>query len=64
MRYTLVQGFCFFWLFLMGCKELTKMLIFVNFVLVCYRTVHDTYTDALSPSKICSPYSCGLKYFY
>ncbi len=22
-RYTLVQGFCFFWLFLMGCKELT-----------------------------------------
>ncbi len=21
-RYTLVQGFCFFWLFLMGCKEL------------------------------------------
>ncbi len=22
-RNTLVQGFCFFWLFLMGCKELT-----------------------------------------
>ncbi len=21
-QYTLVQGFCFFWLFLMGCKEL------------------------------------------
>ncbi len=21
-RYTSVQGFCFFWLFLMGCKEL------------------------------------------
>ncbi len=26
-RYTLVQGFCFFWLFLMGCKELTGTLL-------------------------------------
>ncbi len=26
-RYTLVRGFCFFWLILMGCKELTCELI-------------------------------------
>ncbi len=29
--YTLVQGFCFFWLFLMGCKELTAWKAFTNY---------------------------------
>ncbi len=42
--YTLVQGFCFFWWFLMGCKEL-KLVLRYTVLLSCAVAQNSLATD-------------------